>query len=105
MNRLIALALLLTCGSVQAATLVSVGTFATGNDNTSYSYSDGDQDVDYASNNLLINDIPVFGLSQFDPSLGTLTYTYSPVPAPAAVWLLGAGAIALAARARRRKAA
>lgn len=73
MNRLFAPVLLLTCWSAQAATFISTGTFAGSSDYNTYSYQDGDLDEDMATNNLYINDIAVFGLSQFNPALGTLT--------------------------------
>ena len=71
MSRLIALVLLSTCWSAQAATLVTVGTFSSGSDSNSYSYSDGDPD--YIEGSVNIGDIPVYGLSQFNPTLGTVT--------------------------------
>lgn len=71
MNRLIACILLLTCWSAQAATLVTVGTFSSGGDSNYYSYADGDPD--YIEGSVNIGDIPVYGLSQFNPALGTVT--------------------------------
>lgn len=73
MNRLLALVLLLTCWSAQAATFISTGTFAGSSDYNTYSYQDGDLDEDMAANNVYINDVAVFGLSQFNPALGTVT--------------------------------
>lgn len=71
MNRLIACILLLTCWSAQAATLVTVGTFSSGENSDYYSYSDGDPD--YIEGSVNVGDIPVYGLSQFSPTLGTVT--------------------------------
>lgn len=70
---LVALLATLWIGSpALAATISTIGTFSAVNDFNDYYFSN-EPDEDPPSSNLQIQDSPVVGLQQFDPSLGTLT--------------------------------